>query len=134
MQFAEAGQAAAFDAYISQDDYLSDRRGQYAERYGAVAPWRGRWDIKILQDFNFNVGNNKTNTIQLSIDVLNIGNMINSDWGVIEQPNNVQVLGVSVDDTNTPTYTFDENLTETFGFDSSLSSRWQAQFGLRYIF
>lgn len=134
MQFADAGQAAAFDAYISQDDYLSDRRGQYAERYGAVAPWRGRWDIKILQDFNFNVGDNKTNTIQLSIDVLNIGNMINSDWGVIEQPNNVQVLGVTVDDTNTPTYTFDENLTQTFGFDSSLASRWQAQFGLRYIF
>jgi hypothetical protein len=60
--------------------------------------------------------------------------MINSDWGVIEQPNNVQVLGVTVDDTNTPTYTFDENLTQTFGFDSSLASRWQAQFGLRYIF
>ena len=134
MQFSGAGQAEAFDAYISQDDYLSDRRGDYAERYGAVAPWRGRWDIKILQDFNFNVGENKTNTIQLSIDVLNIGNMINSDWGVIEQPNNVQVLGVTVDQTNTPTYTFDENLTESFGFDSSLASRWQAQFGLRYIF
>ncbi|HEY5687531.1 MAG TPA: TonB-dependent receptor [Yeosuana sp.] len=134
MQFAGAGQGAALDAYISQDDYLSGRRGEYAERYGAVAPWRGRWDIKFLQDYNIKVSENKTNTIQFSIDVLNVGNLINSDWGVIQQPNNVQPIGVSVDGTGTPTYSFDPNQTKTFGFDSSLASRWQAQVGLRYIF
>ncbi|MFH6769561.1 carboxypeptidase regulatory-like domain-containing protein [Gaetbulibacter aquiaggeris] len=134
MQFAGAGQGAALDAYIAQDDYLSGRRGQYAERYGAIAPWRGRWDIKFLQDYNIKVSENKTNTIQFSIDVLNVGNLINSDWGVIQQPNNVQPIGVSVDGTGTPTYSFDPNQTKTFGFDSSLASRWQAQVGLRYIF
>ena len=135
MQFSGDGQAAAFEAYIQQDDYLSENRGRYAERYGAVAPWRGRIDLKILQDFNFNVSENRTNTIQLSIDVLNVGNLINSDWGLIQQPNNVQPLGVSVDpNTLVPTYTFDPDLTETFNYDTSLASRWQAQFGLRYIF
>ena len=133
MTFSGAGQAAAFEEYIQQDDYLSDNRGAYAERYGAISPWRNRVDIKLLQDFNINVGE-RTNTIQLSLDVLNIGNLINSDWGVVQQANNTQVLGVSVDETNTPTYTFDPDLVETFGFDSSLNSRWQAQFGLRYIF
>jgi hypothetical protein len=34
-----------FDAFINQDKYLSERRGQYAERYGALAPWRGKWDM-----------------------------------------------------------------------------------------
>ena len=106
----------------------------FRSRYGALAPWRGRWDLKILQDFNFNVAENKTNTIQLSIDVLNVGNLLNSDWGLTQQPNNVQPIGVSVDGTNTPTYTFNENLTETYGYDSSLLNRWQAQFGVRYIF
>lgn len=135
MSFSGAGQGAALDAYIAQDDYLSGRRGQYAERYGALAPWRGRWDIKFLQDYNFNVSENKINTIQLSIDVLNVGNMISKDWGRIQQPNNVQPIGVTVDqDTKIPTYTFDPNLAKTFGDDSSLASRWQMQVGLRYIF
>jgi len=135
MQFSGAGQAQAFEAYIRQDDYLSDHRGEYMERYGAKAPWRGRWDLKLLQDYNFKVAGNKTNTIQFSVDVLNIGNMINSDWGVIQQPNNISPIGVSVDpDTSIPTYTFDPDLDKTYGYDASLLSRWQAQLGLRYIF
>ena len=60
--------------------------------------------------------------------------MINSDWGVIQQPNSIQPIGVSVDDAGVPTYSFDGTLTETFGYDSSIESRWQMQFGLRYIF
>ncbi len=134
MQFSNAGDAAALESYIKQDDYLSGRRGQYAERYGAIAPWRGKWDVKFLQDYNIKVSENKTNTIQFSIDVLNIGNLINSDWGVIQQPNNVQPIGVSVDGNGTPTYSFNANQTKTFGYDTSLASRWQAQVGLRYIF
>ncbi|SMC85846.1 TonB-dependent receptor [Cellulophaga tyrosinoxydans] len=130
MQFSGAGQAEAFEAYIQQDDYLSENRGKYMERYGALAPWRGRWDLKLLQDYTFN----NDNKIQFSVDVLNLGNLINSNWGIIQQPNNVSPIGVSVDATNTPTYTFDPNLTKTYGFDASLASRWQAQFGVRYIF
>ncbi|MFC4219935.1 TonB-dependent receptor [Flagellimonas marina] len=130
MTFSGAGQAEAFEAFIQQDDYLSENRGQYAERYGALAPWRGRWDLKILQDIKLA----PKNTLQLSLDVLNVGNLISSDWGVIEIPTNQQVLGVTVDENNNPTYTFDTNLTETFSSDTSLLSRWQAQFGVRYIF
>ncbi|MEY8780024.1 TonB-dependent receptor [Allomuricauda sp. XS_ASV26] len=130
MNFASADQAQAFEQFIQQDDYLSDNRGEYAERYGALAPWRGRWDMKILQDIKIT----DKNTIQLSVDVLNIGNLISSDWGIVEIPQNQQVLGVTVDENNVPTYTFDTNFTDTFSSDTSLLSRWQAQFGVRYIF
>ncbi|MEX0288386.1 MAG: carboxypeptidase regulatory-like domain-containing protein [Flavobacteriaceae bacterium] len=137
MNFSGPGQAEAFEAFIQQDDYLSDNRGSYAERYGALAPWRGRWDLKILQDIKF--GNK--NTLQLSLDVLNLGNLISSDWGVVEIPTNPEVLSVSFPrDMNgnitsfDPTYTFDTNLTSTFSANTDLISRWQAQLGVRYIF
>ena len=134
MNFSGAGEAAAYDAFIAQDDYLSGRRGDYAERYGAVSPWTTRVDVKLLQDYKIKVSENKTNTIQFSIDVLNAGNMVNSNWGLVQQPNSVQPIGVSVDGTGTPSYSFNANQTETFGYDSSLASRWQMQFGLRYSF
>jgi hypothetical protein len=134
MNFVTPGQATDFENFISQDDYLKGRRGQYAERYGAISPWRNRVDVKILQDFNFNL-EKKKQTIQLSIDILNFGNLISSDLGVMQQPNSVQPIGVSVDPvTKIPTYSFDGNLQKTFGYDSSLNSRWQMQIGLRYIF
>lgn len=129
MTFSGPGQAEAFEAFIQQDDYLSENRGSYAERYGALAPWRGRWDVKVLQDIKIN----DKNRLQLSLDVLNIGNLINSNWGVVEQPAFNQILGVTVDDNNNPTYTFDPNLNSTFTANTSALSRWRAQLGVRYI-
>jgi hypothetical protein len=130
MQFSGAGQGAAFDAFIQQDEYLSTRRGQYAERYAALAPWRGKWDMKFIQELKVS----EDNALQFSIDILNLSNLISSDWGLVQQPNAVQPVGVSVDSSNVPTYTFNPDLTETFGYDASLLSRWQIQLGLRYIF
>jgi len=130
MAFSGAGQATAFDQFIAQDSYLSGRRGHYAERYGAVSPWRGKWDMKFIQELKVS----KDNSLQFSIDILNVGNLINSDWGLVQQPNAIQPIGVNVDGSGNPTYTFDPSLQKTFVYNSSLLSRWQMQFGLRYIF
>ncbi len=130
MQFSGAGQGEAFEQFIQQDDYLNGRRGNYVERYGALAPWRGRWDVKILQDLKVS----QDNSLQFSIDVLNFGNLLSSNWGLVQQPNAVQPIGVSVDGSGTPTYTFSSDLKDTFVYDASLLSRWQVQFGLRYTF
>lgn len=126
-------QRDAYDKFIAQDEYLSGRRGQYAERYGALSPWRAKLDVKLTQDYNFNVSAKKKNTIQLSLDILNFANMLNSDWGLVQAPISVQPIGVSVAG-GVPTYTFTGQQTKTFAYDSSLNSRWQAQFGVRYIF
>ena len=130
MNFSGAGQAEAFEAFIQQDDYLSDNRGSYAERYGAKAPWKGRWDLKVLQDLKFN---NK-NKLQFSLDMLNVGNFLNSNWGIVEDPAFNQLLGVSVDASNVPTYTFNPDITNTYNTATDERSRWRAQVGLRYIF
>lgn len=134
MQFAgnADAQRAALNNFIEQDEYLSERRGQFAEKYAILSPWYSRWDMRILQDFNFQAGE-RTNTLQLSLDFLNIGNLISSNWGVRQLPVNTQPIGVSVAD-GVPTYSFDTSLTSTFANDFSLLSRWQLQLGLRYIF
>ena len=88
-----------------------------------------------MQDYNIKISDATTHTIQFNLDILNVGNLISSEWGLTQQPNNVQPVGVTVDPaTSVPTYTFNPSLTDTFGYDASLASRWQMQFGLRYIF
>ncbi|MCH2655352.1 MAG: carboxypeptidase regulatory-like domain-containing protein [Flavobacteriales bacterium] len=133
MNFANPADASAYNDFIEQDEYLNSRRGQYAERYGALSPWTGRWDVRFLQDYRIKRASGKTNVIQFSLDILNFGNLISSDWGLVQQPNSIQPVSVNVTG-DVPTYTFDSNLVDSFVYDSSLNSRWQMQFGLRYIF
>ncbi len=129
-----AAQRTALKAFIGQDDYLSANRGVAAGKYASLSPWYNNWDLRILQDLNIKVAG-KTNTIQLSFDVLNIGNLVNSNWGVRQFASTNQPISVNVDSkTNIPTYTFDKTLKSTFVSDPSFSSRWQAQVGLRYKF
>ncbi|WP_435622679.1 TonB-dependent receptor [Flagellimonas sp.] len=132
-QFAAPEQREAFEAFIQQDEYLNSRRGGYAGRNDILTPWTGRWDVKILQDYNFQAGDKK-NTIQFSVDILNLGNLINSNWGVVQDPRTTQPLGVFIDDLGNPVYSFDTTQTSTFVNNPDLISRWQMQFGLRYIF
>lgn len=129
MNFVNDAQREAYRDFIEQDDYLSDNRGDYAERYAVLSPWYSRWDMRLLQDYNLSNGH----TIQFSIDILNVGNLISSDWGVREFPTNVQPVGVSVTN-GVPTYSFDGTLTESYTPVTNLLSRWQLQFGLRYSF
>ncbi len=139
-----AQQWAELDAYINQDSYLSSRRGQYAERNGGIQPWRGTLDIRILQDFYIEVGKEKKhrNTLQLSVDIFNFGNMLNSNWGVYQIPNRANLLTFKGYDANkTPQFIFpylnsatQTPLTSTFRNDLGLLSRWQMQVGVRYIF
>lgn len=124
-------QREALEEFIQQDEYLNDRRGQYAERYAILSPWSSRMDIRILQSLNLK----GTQSVQFSMDILNIGNLINSDWGVREIPINTQPIGVTVDPTTRiPTYSFDDSQSSSFVDDFNLGSRWQIQFGLRYNF
>lgn len=122
-------QRKAFDNYIEQDKYLRKNRGSYAEKYAGLLPWYSRWDVKLQQDYKLNNGN----MIQFSIDILNFGNLLNSNWGIRQNPTNTQPIGVSVED-GIPTYSFDPNLKNSFSYDFGLASRWQVQFGLRYRF
>ena len=136
MQFSgdATAQRQAFNAFILQDDYLSKNRGKVMEKYGILSPWFNNWDVRIAQDLNHKAGS-KMNTLQFTVDILNIGNLFNDSWGVRQIPTTTQPLGVtSVDANGVPTFSFDTQIKDSFVQDFSLLSRWQMQLGLRYSF
>jgi hypothetical protein len=136
-------QWAELDAFIRGHRYLKDHRGQYAERNAARSPFQHQFDFRLLQEFKVKVGK-ETNRIQLSFDILNIGNMLNKKWGHSIYDSNQQFAlinykGQTPTNTNassTPTFTYDGS-GQTNGYPyllSDFSSRWRGQIGLRYIF
>ncbi|MFN8256638.1 MAG: carboxypeptidase regulatory-like domain-containing protein [Bacteroidales bacterium] len=142
-----ADQAATFWNYINNNEYLSSRKGQYAERYGEVRPWIHRFDIKIIQDIFSNFGSNRKYTLQLSLDLLNVGNMLNDSWGTftynaLSSFDNVRPLTrVALPTANTaPTFRLNANSISAFNTASTLtksvstSSTWGALLGIRFIF
>src|SRR6202022_2371993 len=79
--FTAAEQAAAWNTYIEQDDYLKANRGKYAERGAVFLPLVKRADLTLAQELFTNI-NGKRNSLQLRADILNVGNLINKNWGL----------------------------------------------------
>lgn len=129
------------NAIIEDDSHLSDRRGDYAKKNGSWLPYTAIFDLSVRQDFGLVLGG-ELHRFQVSADIFNLGNMINSDWGsnyVVRGFNNYydlyQFEGYEADGT-TPQFTFrDEGATGTERFNiTGLASRWRMQFGIRYMF
>jgi hypothetical protein len=140
--FTAEQQVEAFEKYISNNEYLNSRRGQYAERNGAVFPWLTRMDFAIAQDFFIYTGK-KRNGIQLRLDILNVGNLLNSEWGVGNLTTTNQPLTLaSVSTDGVPSYRMatqniagkTELLKDSFVKAINIDNVWQAQFGIRYTF
>jgi hypothetical protein len=122
------------NAFISQDEYLSSHRGQIAERFGALNPWYSDVDVRILQDIGLNRGGTR-HAFQITLDVMNVGNLINSDWGVrkVASASATSPLTlVRFNAAGAPVFNF-TGPARTYVDDPSLFSRWRAQLGLRYL-
>ena len=105
------------------------------EKYAGENPWLNQLDLRILQDFVFK-GRKSDHTVQLSLDFVNLGNLISSKWGVVKYATTsgyFQPVSVNYNN-NSPIYQFDPSLQSTFSTSPDLPSRWQMQIGLRYIF
>ncbi len=136
-------QSDAFFAYINQDAYLSTRKGQYAERNGVLLPWVNKFDLKFMQEFFVKVGGQR-NTLQVSFDVLNVGNLINSNWGNNWRFNQNNILvptnvnNIVPGGTVKPTYRLNpynnEMLKETFSKNIGYPSTYSFQLGIKYLF
>ena len=84
IKFASEDDRVAFWDFVEQDDYLKNHKGEYAEAYGARAPWVHTFDFKWAHDFDLKLGNT-SHKLQLIANIENIGNLFSSKWGVAKQ-------------------------------------------------
>lgn len=141
LNFKSEADRDAFWAFLEQDKYLSSHKGQYAEAYSARSPWTHRFDLRLMEDFEFRVGSAK-HSIQVAFDFLNIGNLLNSKWGVNKTNavcNNSRVLKYEgMDASRKPIFSMNkynkEFPTQSYDYLYNNNQCWQLQFSLKYIF
>ena len=127
-----------FWAYINQDDYLKNHKGEYAERGGAVMPWHHQLDFKFNQNFYLNVAGQK-NTLQFGVDIKNLANLLNNSWGLYKTVNNTKLLNYTAGKNGAQgSFQFQKNgknvLSKTYTNNTSFNSTYSIQFSIRYIF
>lgn len=130
-----AEQWTRLDALIRQDKYLSGHRGQIAERFGLLNPWYTNLDARLQHDISLARGGQE-HAFQISLDIMNLPNLVNSGWGVrkIADPGATSPLSlVRFTAAGAPVFNFTGS-TRTFIDDPDLLSRWRAQLGVKYLF
>ena len=126
--FTPADQAAAFDQYIQNDDYLRTHRGQYAERNGFFSPLVNRIDLSLMQDVFHRVGGAR-HSGQIRLDITNFGNLLNHNWGVSQRLVNNQILtSPAVDAQGRLSYTMQT------ANGNLLTSPWQTNAGIADVY
>ena len=122
MPFVDADNAAAFNDFIKADKYLNAHRGQYAERGGAVAPWRHTFNFKYERTVKLDAGMN----LSFGIDVKNVANLIYRGWGNMQRLSSSDLVKYS-----NGVYTFTNPTWNTY---ASTYSTWSAALNLRLSF
>ncbi len=131
----------AIDAFVRSDPALHHARGGIIQRNATRSPWRNRLDLRLIQQ----LPSIRDHHFELTLDVLNLTNLIKSTWG---QSRYVPFDAVSLfnfdgyDEQGRPDMDLrirdaneDGKVDREDVFQSTnLSSRWQMQFGVRYSF
>ena len=129
MTFKDEENKAAFKKFIEEDSYLSAHRGEYAERGAKAAPWQHRFNVKLAQDFILNTAKKPT-TLQLGVDLNNVANLLNSNWGLTKQVSSENILEISKAN-ETGVYTFNAPVIKSY---RSTFNTWQLLFSARLFF
>jgi hypothetical protein len=143
------------DAFIESNESLDEARGTVINRNTARAPWQNLLDLRLAQS----IGTFQGQDVQITLDVENVLNLLNDDWGRIRRTsfNNITAwnfegyvtpdeVGTTVgdrilteDDIGKPRVTFEEDtvrdqLSDELFNTSDIFSRWRMRLGVRYTF
>ena len=133
----KGGQAMedAFFAYLASNAELAKYAGGIAEVNNNNAPWVHTVDLRLSQELPV-FGSMKG---EVWLDIMNVGNMINKDWGVIEEVGFPGAFGVArfagVDASGKYVYDFrSSDLRDLTLRDNRGESRWAMQLGVKFKF
>jgi len=135
--YTPAQQVAAWDAFISQDPYLRNRRGGYAQRNAVFLPMVYRADLSISQDVGRSIAG-QPNRLQVRLDILNVTNLLDHNWGVGQGfVTNRPLNFAGVDATGAPTYRLAnvgrQLISQSFQKVVTTADVWRMQLGVRYM-
>ena len=142
IHFTNPADADLFWKFVNQDSYLKNHKGEYAEPYSARAPFVHRFDFRWAHDFDVKIGQTK-NKLVLSLDIMNVGNLFNSKWGVEKNMagcNNGKILKVNKIVDGVPYFSMykdkstGEAPTSTWSFNHNYNQCWKMQIGVKYVF
>lgn len=142
IKFVSDDDRIAFWNFVEQDDYLKNHKGEYADLYGARAPWVHTFDFKWAHDFDLKIGNT-SHKLQLIANIENIGNLLKSSWGVAKiipgQSNNMfKMLSVTnakeVKEGAQPIFRMNTDLKTAWDYNHSYGQCWRLQLGVKYYF
>ncbi len=136
--FTVAEQEEAWEKYIQQDDYLKNRRGQYAERNGVVLPAKSTLDLSISQEFYTNLFG-KRNAIIFRFDIFNLTNLLNKDWGVGKTLiTNQPLIARPAGSDGKPVYRLrainNELISKSYTTTANINDVYNFQLTIRYLF
>ncbi len=137
-------QKEALEWFIEQDAYLKKNRGNYAARNGSRSPFNHRIDLRVSGYIPIKIDKRRYG-LGWSIDLMNMGNLLNSDWGRNWHiPGNrlrlIDFMGMLNDQSLVPTFNFDPSLIQkNYWRDANsnhpaFSEKWMLQLGLRVVF
>lgn len=125
MPFSSEANKDEYRTFLATDKYTSKHRGEYAKRNGVIAPWLNRVNARVAQDIYFNIAGKKQ-TLEISVDANNIGNLLNSNWGVYKQLSTNNIISYKNDE-----YTFTKPVWNNY---ESIASTWSLLLSARYYF
>lgn len=139
---ATAEQIAAFQDFISNNGYLSARRGTVADRNGDRNPWVNQLDVSVQQELP---GFFKEHKSVIRLDIYNFLNMLNKDWGLTKNVGGYDTRYLAklskVNADGTYVYDLSSNAPQQLavydynsGYPSRVVSRWSALLTFRYEF
>ena len=75
-----ATQAQAFENFINTTPCLGEARGTILTRNACRNPWVNEFDLSVAQSLG-KLGGRAFENLQVRMDIVNLGNLLNKDWG-----------------------------------------------------